>query len=115
MRWVSRAPPVLGDLHFGCPFSLPSPRSSQLAHPRPRLPPLIARRTRCPSRLIARVPRVPAALFELSNLLDTGLDRETLAILVELCESGVNPEALSKVVVELRRESEVIRASQMAE
>ena len=57
----------------------------------------------------------PAALFELSNLLDTGLDRETLAILVELCESGVNPEALSKVVVELRRESEVMRASQAAE
>ena len=53
--------------------------------------------------------------FELSNLLDTGLDREALAILVELCESGVNPEALAKVVIELRRESEVLRASSQTE
>jgi len=44
-------------------------------------------------------------LLELSNLLNTGLDRESLAILVSLCENGVNPEALAMVVKELRREA----------
>ena len=38
----------------------------------------------------------------MSRLLNTGLDRETLSILVTLCESGVNPEALAVVVKELR-------------
>ncbi|KJE90174.1 hypothetical protein CAOG_01519 [Capsaspora owczarzaki ATCC 30864] len=47
-------------------------------------------------------------LFEMSKLLDTGLDRETLAICVSLCESGVNPEALAAVVKELRRESRAV-------
>ena len=41
----------------------------------------------------------------MSRLLNTGLDRETLSILVTLCESGVNPEALAVVVKELRKES----------
>ncbi len=41
---------------------------------------------------------------EISNILGTGLDRETLALLVGLLESGVNPEALATVVRELRRE-----------
>ena len=44
-------------------------------------------------------------LFELSTILNTGLDRDTLSILVQLCECGVNPEALAAVVKELRRES----------
>ena len=30
--------------------------------------------------------------YELSKVLDTGLDKETLSILVALCENGVNPE-----------------------
>lgn len=64
---------------------------------------------------LSPTPRAYTALFELSNLLDTGLDREALAILVELCESGVNPEALAKVVIELRRESEILRASSQTE
>ena len=34
-------------------------------------------------------------MHEISNLLNTGLDRQTLAILVNLCEAGVNPEALA--------------------
>mmetsp|Transcript_5603 Transcript_5603/g.18702 ORF Transcript_5603/g.18702 Transcript_5603/m.18702 type:complete len:80 (-) Transcript_5603:314-553(-) len=45
------------------------------------------------------------ALYDLSQLLETGLDRETLAILVGLTEQGVNPEALAAVVKELRREA----------
>ncbi|GAB5033317.1 Hypothetical protein NocV09_01300580 [Nannochloropsis oceanica] len=48
---------------------------------------------------------VLGAVHEISNLLNTGLDRQTLAILVNLCEAGVNPEALALVVQELRKEA----------
>ena len=44
-------------------------------------------------------------VYELSKLLNTGLDREKLSILVSMCEAGVNPEALASVVKELRRET----------
>ncbi|CAM9317587.1 unnamed protein product [Ectocarpus sp. 8 AP-2014] len=44
-------------------------------------------------------------LHEISTILDTGLDRKTLSLLLELIESGVNPEALAAVVKELRREA----------
>ena len=44
-------------------------------------------------------------MYEISRLLNTGLDRETLAILVGLCENGVNPEALAAVVRDIRREA----------
>ena len=50
----------------------------------------------------------PAAVFEISNILNTGLDREALSICVSLCESGVNPEALAAVVTELRREKSIL-------
>jgi len=43
-------------------------------------------------------------LYEISRVLNTGLDRETLSILIELIEQGVNPEALAVVVKELRSE-----------
>ncbi|KAL9154972.1 hypothetical protein ABFS82_10G151900 [Erythranthe guttata] len=42
--------------------------------------------------------------FHMSNILETGLDRHTLSILVALCEMGINPESLAAVVKELRRE-----------
>lgn len=47
---------------------------------------------------------------EISNILGTGLDREALAILIGLIESGVNPEALATVVRELRREAAAVKA-----
>jgi mitotic-spindle organizing protein 1 len=47
-------------------------------------------------------------VYEISRLLNTGLDRETLSILVSLCENGVNPEALAAVVRELRREAKAV-------
>ena len=43
-------------------------------------------------------------LLEISKLLNTGLDPETLTICIQLCENGVNPEALARVVKEIRRE-----------
>ncbi|PKI31955.1 hypothetical protein CRG98_047673 [Punica granatum] len=45
--------------------------------------------------------------FHMSNILDTGLDRHTLSVLIALCDLGLNPEALAAVVKELRREPSV--------
>ncbi|KAH1075613.1 hypothetical protein J1N35_027941 [Gossypium stocksii] len=42
--------------------------------------------------------------FQMSNILDTGLDRHTLSVLIALCDLGLNPEALAAVVKELQRE-----------
>lgn len=42
--------------------------------------------------------------FHMSNLLDTGLDRHTLSILIALCDLGLNPETLAALVKELQRE-----------
>ncbi|XP_038889535.1 mitotic-spindle organizing protein 1B [Benincasa hispida] len=42
--------------------------------------------------------------FHMSNVLDAGIDRHTLSVLIALCDMGVNPEALAAVVKELRRE-----------
>ena len=52
---------------------------------------------------------VSLVLMEMSNLLNTGLDSETLVLCVKLCEAGVNPEALASVIRELRRESSAIK------
>ncbi|XP_061692368.1 mitotic-spindle organizing protein 1 isoform X1 [Syngnathoides biaculeatus] len=49
-------------------------------------------------------------LLEISRLLNTGLDMETLSICVRLCEQGINPEALSSVIKELRKASETLKA-----
>jgi len=43
-------------------------------------------------------------VYEMSTVLDTGLSKSELAILMGLCENSVNPEALAAVVKELRRE-----------
>jgi len=42
-------------------------------------------------------------LYNLSQLLNTKLDREQLATCVAMIESGVNPEALAVVVRDLRQ------------
>ena len=49
------------------------------------------------------------AVREISDLLNTGLDNETLRVCVQLLEAGVNPEALATVVQELRRETAAIK------
>ncbi|KAI2668441.1 Mitotic-spindle organizing protein 1 [Labeo rohita] len=48
-------------------------------------------------------------LLEISRLLNTGLDMESLSICVRLCEQGINPEALSSVIKELRRASDSLK------
>ena len=52
-----------------------------------------------------------SAVKEISDLLNTGLDEETLKVCVQLLEAGVNPEALAAVVRELRRETAALRVS----
>nr|GEW27378.1 mitotic-spindle organizing protein 1A-like [Tanacetum cinerariifolium]GEX50999.1 mitotic-spindle organizing protein 1A-like [Tanacetum cinerariifolium] len=42
-------------------------------------------------------------VFQMSNILGTGLDRHTLSVLIALCDLGLNPEALAAVVKEFRR------------
>ncbi|KAL4155119.1 hypothetical protein PRNP1_007233 [Phytophthora ramorum] len=48
---------------------------------------------------------VMETVYELSRLLNTGLDRDTLAILMALIQKGVNPEALAAVVKDLRKDA----------
>jgi len=50
-------------------------------------------------------------VHEISSLLDTGLDKESLSILIGLVESGVNPEALAAVVKEIRREASALKTA----
>ena len=52
-----------------------------------------------------------STLQELSRLLNTGLDQESLALCVRLCEQGAHPEALATIIRELRRESQAIRSA----
>ena len=45
------------------------------------------------------------SIFTMSRILQTGLDRRTIAVLLELIEAGVHPEALADVVNELKASS----------
>ena len=44
-------------------------------------------------------------LLEMSKLLNTGLEADTLALCIRLIENGVNPEALAFAIRELRLET----------
>ena len=52
------------------------------------------------------------SLLEISRILNTGLDMETLSVCVRLCEQGINPEALSSVIKELRKAAEALKAAE---
>ncbi|KAJ3437740.1 mitotic-spindle organizing protein [Anaeramoeba flamelloides] len=47
-------------------------------------------------------------LNEMSNILETGLDEETLSLVVSLLEQGVNPDALTLIIKKLRKERSLI-------
>ena len=57
------------------------------------------------SQSIEAAGQVFAALFDLSELLNTGLDKESLSLCVRLCEAGANPEALATVIRELKKQA----------
>ncbi|XP_075447137.1 mitotic-spindle organizing protein 1 [Ascaphus truei] len=61
---------------------------------------------------VSAVRETMDVLLEISRLLNTGLDMETLSICVRLCEQGINPEALSSVIKELRKATEALKASE---
>ncbi|KAF1330907.1 Mitotic-spindle organizing protein associated with a ring of gamma-tubulin 1, partial [Globisporangium splendens] len=50
-------------------------------------------------------------VYELSRLLNTGLDRETLPIVMALIQKGVNPEALAAVIKDLRKDAAAASAA----
>ncbi len=52
-----------------------------------------------------------SVLYEISWLLDCGVPKNTLSILVSLVENGVNPEAVAAVYKELIRETEALWVS----
>lgn len=43
-------------------------------------------------------------VFHMSNILETGLDRDTLSILLALCDMGLDAESLAAMVKELHSE-----------
>lgn len=45
-------------------------------------------------------------LYQISQLLNTGLDAETLTICIRLCELGVEPEALALIIKDIRKMGE---------
>lgn len=51
-------------------------------------------------------------LEQISNILNTGLDRKQVFAIKQLCEYGVNPQALAQVIRYLRREGAVASNSQ---
>ncbi|WVQ72593.1 mitotic-spindle organizing protein 1 [Cryptococcus sp. DSM 104548] len=50
------------------------------------------------------------SLYDLSQLLQTGLDKNTLSICVGMIEQGANPDTLAAVVRELHKEKEALDA-----
>jgi len=51
-------------------------------------------------------PEEVEAMFGLSSILQCGLDKRTLAVLLQLVEAGVHPEALADLVLEYRAKAE---------
>lgn len=45
-------------------------------------------------------------LYQISQLLCTGLEPETLTTCIRLCELGVDPEVLARVIKEIRKMGE---------
>jgi mitotic-spindle organizing protein 1 len=68
-----------------------------------------------PKQKMVTGPTTLDILMEISRLLNTGLDEETMALCLRLCENGVNPEALAEVIRELRRESANIKAAELCD
>lgn len=50
-------------------------------------------------------PETLDVAYEISKILDCGLDKETLSLCLKLLETGVNPEALAQVIKRLRAEA----------
>ena len=51
-----------------------------------------------------------ALIAQISRLLNTDLDGESLSLCVRLCEAGVHPQALATVIREIKKEVSAIKA-----
>jgi len=60
--------------------------------------------SRCETDRVASAQQTLDILYDISQLLNTGLDREAFATCVDMIETGTNPEALAAVVQEMRKE-----------
>lgn len=58
-----------------------------------------------PAERPAFPPVAPAALDEMSRLLNTGLDRRSIELILALCEAGVNADALAAAINEIREQA----------
>ena len=99
-------PPLLHSSHLHYIFILLSP-PQPLRHFMSSLP---SASTRGTGNLTNSTVQTSASasvdlVYDVSRLLHCGLDKSTVAILVALCECGVQPQALATVVKELRREA----------
>ncbi|CAD2098504.1 mitotic-spindle organizing protein 1, putative [Plasmodium berghei] len=45
-------------------------------------------------------------IYEIANILNVNLDKETIVILIQLCEYGVSPKILSHIIIQLKKERE---------
>ncbi|XP_031620854.1 mitotic-spindle organizing protein 1-like [Contarinia nasturtii] len=52
--------------------------------------------------------KVRKTLNNMSHLLNTGLNAETLDVCIRLCEAGVHPEALADIVTSIRSEMDAL-------
>jgi len=44
-------------------------------------------------------------LYEMSQILNCGINRDTLSVIISMIENGSNPEALAAVVKEMKKEN----------
>ena len=51
-----------------------------------------------------------SSIQNISHLLNTGLSPETLDICIQLCEAGINPQALADIIQQIR--NEIVRTNQ---
>ncbi|GAB7350919.1 hypothetical protein MBLNU459_g1431t1 [Dothideomycetes sp. NU459] len=70
------------------------------------MPPALAPKTQADDKRKAARETIDI-LHEISTLLNTQLDRQSLSYCVSLIENGVNPDALANVIKELRARSDV--------
>lgn len=54
------------------------------------------------------------ALYNISQILNTGLTKEELILCVQLCEKGINPNMLADIVREMKKEVKNLKEQAMA-
>ncbi|KAG2393909.1 hypothetical protein C9374_003673 [Naegleria lovaniensis] len=61
------------------------------------------------SNIIKETQETLEIAYEINNILNAGLDRESLSIIMNLCEMGINPEALAACVKEIKNEANKLK------